>query len=171
MSPGAPGIGLFGVGIVLQNDPTGELRVLEIVSLAKNPLLSSVHVLPVYCVLVVPDLLHFAWSLRSRLWTNQLGRHREAQRTCRAALSALGMWWLPSTGAAYAEFLPCRCLSRLNLVQPGGDMVTSDAGCRRGSLCWGDTVPRFRSRCFGLPLYCEARQCSSSPSPTFSTVV
>ena len=66
MSPGAPGIGLFGVGIVLQNDPTGELRVLEIVSLAKNPLLSSVHVLPVYCVLVVPDLLHFAWSLTSR---------------------------------------------------------------------------------------------------------
>ena len=32
MSPGAPGIGLFGIGIVLQNDAYGELRVIDIVS-------------------------------------------------------------------------------------------------------------------------------------------
>ena len=34
MSPGAPGIGLFGIGIVLQNDAYGELRVIDIVSRA-----------------------------------------------------------------------------------------------------------------------------------------
>jgi hypothetical protein len=32
LSPGAPGIGLFGIGIVLQNDAYGELRVIDIVS-------------------------------------------------------------------------------------------------------------------------------------------
>jgi hypothetical protein len=32
LSPGAPGVGLFGIGIALQNDTAGELRVMDIVS-------------------------------------------------------------------------------------------------------------------------------------------